>query len=219
MSVPLPSPVQESLGFGCDFLFLDGAVRRQICGLTHGEQACLVITRSNIGLAVRGPQGRNFTFATNTTWNYQLEVDGACRHVPPARRVALVHVSELGVDIGPRICFRPCHSGLKGIIPTAEVQSRNFDYVPVLCRDGDLLEEEPLAPRDRQAPAQICSVLDTSPNKLLGYERTTPPKDKHARLSARLNAAANVLVADDLQLAVRQVEVLVECRKGRRARR
>lgn len=66
---------------------------------------------------------------------------------------------------------------------------------------------------------RICSVIDTSPNKLLGYERITPPKDKHARLSARLNAAANVLDADDLQVAVKQVEVLVECRKGRRPRR
>ncbi len=36
---------------------------------------------------------------------------------------------------------------------------------------------------------------------------------------ARLNAAANVLEADDLQVAVKQVEVFVEHRKGRRARR
>lgn len=66
---------------------------------------------------------------------------------------------------------------------------------------------------------RICSVLDTTPNKLLGYEKTAPPKDKHARMSARLNAAANVLEADDLQVAVKQVEVFVEHRKGRRARR
>ncbi len=53
---------------------------------------------------------------------------------------------------------------------------------------------------------RICPVLDTSPNKLLGYEKTAPLKDKHARLSARLNAAANVLETDDLQVAVKQVE-------------
>ncbi len=26
---------------------------------------------------------------------------GACRHVPPTRRIVLVHVGELGVDLGP----------------------------------------------------------------------------------------------------------------------
>ena len=143
-----------------------------------------------------------------------LEVDAA-----PIRKVP-AHVCELGIDLDPREGFTPCHSGLKGNIPTAQVQPRNFDYAPMLCRGGGLLEEELLAPRHcQQAPARVRSVLDTSPNKLLGYEWITPPKDKHARLSARLNAAANVLEADDLQVAVQQSEVLVEHRSGRRARR
>ena len=70
-------------------------------GLTHGEQTCLVVTRSGVSLAVRSPKCRSFTFATVATWDNELKVYGACRHVPPARRVALVHVCELGVDLGP----------------------------------------------------------------------------------------------------------------------
>ena len=47
----------------------------------------------------------------------------------------------------------------------------------------------------------------------------TDVEPKRRRLSARPNAAANVLEADDLQVAVKQVEVFVEHRKGRRPRR
>ena len=42
----------------------------------------------------------------------------------------------------------------------------------------------------------ICPVLDTSPCVTKGPH---PPKDQQARISARLNAAANVLETDDLR--------------------
>ncbi len=66
---------------------------------------------------------------------------------------------------------------------------------------------------------RICRALDVTPNDVLLGPMKRVGRSRVDKLNARLNAAANVLEADDLQVAVKQVEVLVEQRKGRRARR
>ena len=66
---------------------------------------------------------------------------------------------------------------------------------------------------------RICRALDLTPNEVLLGPMKSVGRSAADKLCARLNAAANVLDSDDLQVAVKQVEVLVECRKGRQARR
>ena len=66
---------------------------------------------------------------------------------------------------------------------------------------------------------RICRALDVTPNDVLLGPMKSIGRSRIEKLCARLNAAANVLETDDLQVAVKQVEVLVEHRKGRRPRR
>lgn len=63
---------------------------------------------------------------------------------------------------------------------------------------------------DLETLLRICGVLDVTPNDLLLNER--PPSDDQDRWLSRLNVTARKLGLDDLQLAVRQVEVLFEHR-------
>jgi len=65
---------------------------------------------------------------------------------------------------------------------------------------------------------RICSVLGVTPNDLLlGEERMRPPA--HSRWMSRLCAAGQELQTDDLRLAVRQIEALVEHRSPTRRKR
>ena len=66
---------------------------------------------------------------------------------------------------------------------------------------------------------RICRALDVTPNEVLLCPMKSVGRSVADKLCARLNAAANLLETDDLQVVVKQVEVLVEHRKGRRARR
>ena len=59
---------------------------------------------------------------------------------------------------------------------------------------------------------RICAVLDVTPNDLLLAPRTAKPQPSDVWLS-RLVAAGRKLEADDVELAVRQVEALLAHRK------
>ena len=56
---------------------------------------------------------------------------------------------------------------------------------------------------------KICSILDTTPNNLLGLAKKARDRGPRERLQARLSAASNALSTDDLQMAVIQIEALV----------
>ncbi len=66
---------------------------------------------------------------------------------------------------------------------------------------------------------RICRALDVTPNDVLLGPMKSVGRSRVDKLNARLNAAANVLETDDLRVAVKQVEVFVEHRTGRRPRR
>jgi transcriptional regulator with XRE-family HTH domain len=65
---------------------------------------------------------------------------------------------------------------------------------------------------------RICAVLDVTPNDLLLVDTGLPRRSAHARWLSRLVAAAHKLDAADVNLAVRQVEALVEHRGSGSAR-
>jgi len=62
---------------------------------------------------------------------------------------------------------------------------------------------------------RICSVLQCSPNELLGWDGLPKPKGREPSLR-RLQAAANHLSASQLEMVVTQIEALA--RTGPRAR-
>jgi transcriptional regulator with XRE-family HTH domain len=58
---------------------------------------------------------------------------------------------------------------------------------------------------------RICAVLNVTPNDLLLADKTARPT-AHDRWLSRLIAAGRKLETDDVKLAVRQIEALVEHR-------
>jgi transcriptional regulator with XRE-family HTH domain len=64
---------------------------------------------------------------------------------------------------------------------------------------------------------RICAALDVTPNDLLLPAPTARPSVQNRWLS-RLVGAGRTLNIDDLQLAVRQVEVLLQQRKSAKQR-
>ena len=72
---------------------------------------------------------------------------------------------------------------------------------------------------------RICTVLETTPNALLGFDDTdslqgdeTRDKRERATIRASLIAASNVLETKNLRLAVKQVEVLVRHQREQKRR-
>jgi transcriptional regulator with XRE-family HTH domain len=65
---------------------------------------------------------------------------------------------------------------------------------------------------------RICAALDATPNDLLLGDVSLIRSSAHERWISRLNAAAGVLELDDLKLAVRQIDALVEHRNMDRGR-
>lgn len=64
---------------------------------------------------------------------------------------------------------------------------------------------------DFETLLRICDVLDLTPNDLLITAELVAPA-AHDRWLSRLNATARKLETDDLRLAVRQIEALLEHR-------
>jgi transcriptional regulator with XRE-family HTH domain len=64
---------------------------------------------------------------------------------------------------------------------------------------------------------RICEALDVTPNDLLP-PASTPRQSAHERWLSRLVGAGRMLSVDDLQLAVRQIEVLLEHRQAAKRR-
>lgn len=64
---------------------------------------------------------------------------------------------------------------------------------------------------------RICAVLDVTPNDLLLAD-TPSHRSTHERWLSRLIAASRKLDTNDMKLAVRQIEALVEHQKSQRAR-
>lgn len=62
---------------------------------------------------------------------------------------------------------------------------------------------------------KICSVLGTTPNQLLGFDKAPSLKSERQKLIVRLDAASNALDSRDLRVAVEQVEVFVQHRTGK----
>src|SRR5713101_397965 len=67
---------------------------------------------------------------------------------------------------------------------------------------------------DFETLLRICAVLDLTPNDLLMATEHKAPAD-HDRWLSRLIATGRELAADDLTLAVRQIEALLEHRNAR----
>jgi transcriptional regulator with XRE-family HTH domain len=65
---------------------------------------------------------------------------------------------------------------------------------------------------------RICGVLDLTPNDLLMRDRSPRQSSVHDRWLSRLVAAGRKLDADDLKLAVRQIEALIVHRLSGTAR-
>ena len=65
---------------------------------------------------------------------------------------------------------------------------------------------------------RICSVLDVTPNDLLLPE-ALPKQSIHERWLSRLIASARKLDTEDVKLAVRQTETLIEHRKSDKTRK
>ena len=62
---------------------------------------------------------------------------------------------------------------------------------------------------------RICAVLDVMPNDLLLADTASGRRSAHDRWLSRLVAAGRKLDAEDVKLAVRQVEALAEQRKSK----
>ena len=63
---------------------------------------------------------------------------------------------------------------------------------------------------------RICVALDVTPNDLLLAD-SPPRRSAHDRWLSRLVAAGSKLDTEDVRLAVRQIETLIEHRSGKRA--
>jgi transcriptional regulator with XRE-family HTH domain len=71
---------------------------------------------------------------------------------------------------------------------------------------------------DFQTLTRICAALDVTPNDLLLGNVSSKRSSAHDRWLSRLMAAARELDADDVKLAARQIEALVEHRNPGRGR-
>ena len=60
---------------------------------------------------------------------------------------------------------------------------------------------------------RIAEVLQTTPNALLGIERSAHDSSPRARLTDRLKAAADLMLDADLEAAVIQAEAVVALRR------
>ncbi|NBC33927.1 MAG: helix-turn-helix domain-containing protein [Alphaproteobacteria bacterium] len=78
-------------------------------------------------------------------------------------------------------------------------------------RFGNYANDERLP--DFEAIIRLSAVLDTTPNYLIGFEDIPGPEPGRAHWLARLQAAAAVLADEDLELAVKQIEVLIAHRR------
>jgi transcriptional regulator with XRE-family HTH domain len=63
---------------------------------------------------------------------------------------------------------------------------------------------------DLQTLVRICKVLNTTPNKLLGFDDRAKKKSARNKLIDKLLATACVLDENQLRLAVRQVEAILQ---------
>lgn len=69
---------------------------------------------------------------------------------------------------------------------------------------------------------RICTVLETTPNDLLGFEaeealaEESPEMQERETLRERVNAACNTLQIDNLRLTVKQIETLLLHQRGQR---
>ena len=78
-------------------------------------------------------------------------------------------------------------------------------------RFGNYANDERLP--DYETLIRLSRVLNTTPNHLVGFEDLPGPEVGRARLLARLQVAANALADTDLELAVKQMEVLIAHRR------
>lgn len=77
---------------------------------------------------------------------------------------------------------------------------------------------------DLETLARICTVLETTPNDLLGFEKGGPALKgdaiedarKRKTLRDRLMAASNALDTDNLRLVVKQIETMVRHQREQR---
>jgi transcriptional regulator with XRE-family HTH domain len=63
---------------------------------------------------------------------------------------------------------------------------------------------------DLQTLVRICTVLDTTPDQMLGLGTSPRRKTERERLIDRLMATAKLLDSSQLKLAVRQVEAIID---------
>lgn len=86
----------------------------------------------------------------------------------------------------------------------AGLSERRYSYYASGAREPDLT-----------TLVRICEVLAVTPNELLLPGSSKPEESKRGRSMARLQAVANALNTDDLELAACQLECLLTFRNAR----